>query len=65
MIGINERAGERAESELMKPKSNDPLLKRLMDNPWLLLALGVVIPFVSYSIWGWIEIALIKPAALP
>lgn len=36
-------------------------LQKLMDNTWLLLALGVLIPFVSYTIWGWIELLLIKP----
>ncbi len=42
-----------------------PLFRRLMDNPWLLLFLGVVIPFVSYTIWGWFEITQAKPDALP
>jgi hypothetical protein len=40
-------------------------LQRLMDNPWLLLALGVLIPFLSYTAWGWIELLLVKPAPLP
>lgn len=41
------------------------LLEKLMDNPWLLLALGVGIPLVSYTLWGWVELILLKPAALP
>lgn len=49
----------------MKNEPKDPLLKRLMDNTWLLLALGVLIPFLSYTIWGWIELVLVKPATLP
>ena len=36
-----------------------------MDSPWLLLALGVLIPSLSYTLWGWIEILLVKPATLP
>ncbi len=36
-------------------------LQKLMDNPWLLLTLGILIPFVSYTIWGWIELLMIKP----
>jgi hypothetical protein len=36
-----------------------------MDNPWLLLALGVLIPTVSYTVWGWLELLTTKPAALP
>ncbi|MBI5771706.1 MAG: hypothetical protein HZA93_28305 [Verrucomicrobia bacterium] len=45
-----------------KPK---PALQRLADNPWLLLTLGVAIPFLSYTAWGWIELLFIKPAQLP
>lgn len=40
-------------------------LQKLMDNPWLLLVLGIVIPFVSYTAWGWIELATRPVAALP
>jgi hypothetical protein len=49
----------------MKNVTKDPLLKRLMDNPWLLLVLGVLIPFVSYTLWGWWELGSLQPAALP
>lgn len=42
-----------------------PLLQRVLDNTWLLLALGVLIPLLSYTLWGWIEIAQVKPAMLP
>jgi hypothetical protein len=41
------------------------IIQKLMDNPWLLLVLGVVIPFISYTVWGWIELLLLKPAPLP
>lgn len=40
-------------------------LQKLMDNPWLLLALGIVIPFLSYTLWGWIELSQVPPAQLP
>lgn len=40
-------------------------LQRLLDNPWLLLLLGVVVPFLSYTLWGWISMASIPPATLP
>jgi hypothetical protein len=36
-----------------------------MDNPWLLLALGVLLPFISYTLWGYLDLLAIKPAALP
>lgn len=40
-------------------------LQKLMDNPWLLLALGLVIPLVSYTLWGLLEILQTPPATLP
>lgn len=40
-------------------------LQRVLDNTWLLLVLGVVIPLLSYTVWGWIEISFVKPAMLP
>jgi hypothetical protein len=49
----------------MNNEMKDPLLKRLMDNPWLLLVLGVLIPLLSYTLWGWVELEMIKPALLP
>jgi hypothetical protein len=36
-----------------------------MDNPWLLLVLGVLIPTVSYTLWGWYELLTLPPATLP
>jgi hypothetical protein len=36
-----------------------------MDNPWLLLVLGIVVPWLSYTAWGWIELVLIGKAQLP
>jgi hypothetical protein len=40
-------------------------LQRLMDNPWLLLVLGVALPTVSYTVWAWIELWLLPQATLP
>ena len=39
-----------------------PLMQQFMDNPFLLLALGVAIPAVFYIIWGIIEITQIPIA---
>lgn len=47
-----------------EPKKIHPIQK-LMDNPWLLLALGIIIPSVSYTLWGWLELIYLKAAQLP
>jgi hypothetical protein len=48
---------------------NDPgekhPVQKFMDNIWLLLVLGVLIPTVSYTLWGWIELWTTPPATLP
>ncbi len=46
------------------PNRKHPIQK-LMDNTWLLLVLGVTIPTVSYTIWGWVEAWLVPAATLP
>ena len=50
--------------ERKDPDDRHPVQK-FMDNLWLLLALGVLIPFVSYTLWGWIELLTTPPAKLP
>jgi hypothetical protein len=40
-------------------------LQKIMDNPWILLVLGLLIPALSYTAWGWIELLFIQPAQLP
>lgn len=40
-------------------------IQRLMDNPWLLLALGVLIPTLSYTLWAIIELMKLPSAQLP
>ena len=39
-----------------------PLMQRVLDNPFLLLFLGVAVPTVFYIIWGIIEITQIPIA---
>ena len=45
-------------------QSNEPLpfMQRVLDNPFLLLFLGVAVPAVLYLVWGLYEILQI-PAA--
>jgi hypothetical protein len=40
-------------------------LQKLMDNPWLLLGLSFTITFVSYTLWGLLEIMNTPTAKLP
>ena len=39
-----------------------PTMQRILDNPFLLLFLGVTIPTVLYVIWGVMEVASIPLA---
>ncbi len=50
----------------MSHEENDdgkvPLMQQLLDNPFLLLFLGVMIPMVVYTLWGVIDILTIPVA---
>jgi hypothetical protein len=50
---------QRAESDPLEPV---PFMQRVLDNPFLLLFLGVAIPTVFYTLWGVMEIASIPIA---
>lgn len=39
-----------------------PMMQRILDNPFLLLFLGVTIPTVLYILWGVMEVASIPLA---
>ena len=39
-----------------------PLMQRILDNPFLLLFLGVAVPAILYLIWGIMEVASIPLA---
>lgn len=39
-----------------------PMMQRLMDNPFLLLFIGVAMPAVLYLVWGIMEVAQIPLA---
>jgi len=45
-----------------RPVGRVPPMQRMLDNPFLLLFLGVVIPTVFYLIWGIMEITQIPIA---
>lgn len=59
--------GKVISGEILMSDSHDdnekvPLMQRLLDNPFLLLFLGVLVPMLLYTLWGVIDILTI-PAA--
>jgi len=54
--GVTPAASEAA------PHGRVPAMQRVLDNPFLLLFLGVTVPTVFYLIWGIMEIAQIPIA---
>ena len=40
-----------------KEEEQIPVMQRILDNPFLLLFIGVVVPTVSYTLWGIMEVA--------
>ena len=39
-----------------------PMIQQLLDNPFLLLFLGVMIPMIVYTLWGVIDILTVPLA---
>lgn len=46
-------------------EGNPSWLRRLLDNPWILLVLGILIPTISYTLWGWFEVMAVPLGTLP
>lgn len=44
------------------PNEPVPWLQKLLDNPFMLLFLGVFIPMVVYNLWGVVEILTLPTA---
>ena len=40
----------------MSAEQDAPIGKKLYDNVWLLLAVGIVLPTVLFTVWGLIEV---------
>lgn len=49
----------------MDAEQKKPLGQRFLDNIWLLLALGLAVPIISYTLWGIIELISMGEATLP
>ncbi|HLB31537.1 MAG TPA: hypothetical protein VJN91_08410 [Gammaproteobacteria bacterium] len=59
MTESNQQPGGEASGD---PEERIPIMQRILDNPFLLLFLGVTVPTVFYIIWGVMEIAQIPIA---
>jgi hypothetical protein len=58
----DEKNSENASAPGMSDRDPIPLMQRVLDNPFLLLFLGIAVPAVFYIIWGVIEITQIPIA---
>jgi len=52
---------------MSKPEQEDPnepvpWMQKLLDNPFLLLFLGVLVPMLVYNVWGVVDILTIPVA---
>jgi hypothetical protein len=62
MAESNPDAGGEAGPPRAEPQERIPAMQRLLDNPFLLLFIGVASPAVLYLIWGIMEIGQIPIA---
>jgi len=44
------------------PPEQPPFMQQVLDNPFLLLFLGITIPTVLYLVWGVMEVASVPVA---
>lgn len=49
-------------SDTTQTEEKVPLIQQLLDNPFLLLFLGVMIPMIVYTLWGVIDILTVPLA---
>lgn len=49
-------------SDTNDPDEKIPMMQQLLDNPFLLLFLGVMVPMVVYTLWGVIDILTVPLA---
>jgi hypothetical protein len=56
------QTGETSSGDATETSAGIPMMQRILDNPFLLLFLGVTIPTVLYILWGVMEIASIPLA---
>lgn len=60
MSQINQSGASHMEKD--DPNEPVPLMQQLLDNPFILLFLGVMVPMIVYSLWGVIDILTVPLA---
>ena len=43
-------------SDMTQTEEKVPMMQQLLDNPFLLLFLGVMVPMLVYTVWGVVDI---------
>ena len=51
-----------ADTSMEELEEGTPIMQQIMDNPFLLLFLGVMIPMVVYTVWGVFDILTVPLA---
>jgi hypothetical protein len=59
---VHSTGGDKPMSSPNEQDEKIPLMQQLLDNPFLLLFLGVMVPMVVYTLWGIIDILTIPVA---
>ena len=55
---------DQAQSQAEEKQERVPVMQQILDNPFLLLFLGITIPTVFYILWGVMEIATVPVTPL-
>jgi hypothetical protein len=56
------RQGEESMNKHDDENDPIPLMQKLLDNPFLLLFLGVLVPMLLYNLWGVVDILTVPMA---
>ena len=49
-------------SEPTSSNASPHFMQTMLDNQWLMLLLGVMVPMVLYTLWGLMDVMAIPPA---
>ena len=60
-MSLNDQSGA-APAAKEDPNEPVPFMQQVLDNPFILLFLGVMIPMVVYTLWGVIDILTVPLA---